>query len=280
MARNSTIEWTQVTWNPVVGCSKVSEGCRHCYAETMSRRLAGMARADLAAGRDPGRKRHYLNVIDPRTGGWNRRVALVEEALDDPPRWRRPCTVFVNSMSDLFHAEVPLDYIRRVFAVMNECTRHTFQILTKRPEIAAQHAPLLNWTPNIWIGTSVENALVTHRIRDLVKIENASVRFLSLEPLLGPLRRLPLGRETLGAERPLGTIDWVIVGGESGPGARPMKADWVRDIRDQCLAKGVPFFFKQWGGMNKKAAGRRLDRRVWDGMPMTEMHNGQTLLRA
>ncbi len=256
MARNSTIEWTQVTWNPVVGCSKVSEGCRHCYAETMSRRLAGMARADLAAGRNPGRKRHYMNVIDPRTGDWNRKVALVEEALDDPPRWRQPAIVFVNSMSDLFHADVPLDYIQRVFAVMNECSRHTFQILTKRPEIAAEYAPLLDWSPNIWIGTSVENALVTHRIRDLVKIEQAGVRFLSLEPLLGPLRRLPLKE-----------IDWVIVGGESGAGSRPMEVDWVRDIRDQCLSRSVPFFFKQWGGMNKKAAGRRLDRRTWDGMP-------------
>jgi len=257
MARNSTIEWTQVTWNPIVGCSKVSEGCRHCYAETMSRRLAGMARADLAAGRDPGRKVHYMNVIDARTGDWNRSIALVEGALGDPHRWRRPCTVFVNSMSDLFHADVPLDYIQRVFAVMNECPRHTFQILTKRPEIAAQYASLLDWTPNIWIGTSVENALVTHRIHDLVKIKLASVRFLSLEPLLGPLRRLPLKN-----------IDWVIVGGESGAGARPMNPEWVRDIRDQCLARGVPFFFKQWGGMNKKVAGRILDRRTWDEMPL------------
>lgn len=256
MARNSTIEWTQVTWNPVVGCTKVSDGCRHCYAETMSRRLAGMARADIAAGRNPGRKRHYMNVIDPRTGDWNRRVALVEEALDDPYRWRRPSIVFVNSMSDLFHSEVPLDYIQRVFAVMNECPRHTFQILTKRPETAAEYAPLLDWSPNIWIGTSVENALVTHRIRDIVRVKQASVRFLSLEPLLGPLRRLPLKN-----------IDWVIVGGESGAGARPVDAEWVRNIRDQCIEKDVPFFFKQWGGMNKKAAGRRLDREVWDQMP-------------
>jgi addiction module HigA family antidote len=216
MARNSTIEWTEVTWNPVVGCSKVSDGGRHCYAETMSRRLAGMARADIAAGRNPGRKRHYMEIIDERTGDWNRSLALVEEALEDPFTWRQPSVVFVNSMSDLFHTDVPLSYIKRVFGVMNECSQHTFQILTKRPEVAAHYADRLAWTSNIWIGTSVENALVTHRIKDLSQITDAHVRFLSLEPLLGPLRRLALSK-----------INWVIVGGESGAGARPMDARWV-----------------------------------------------------
>jgi len=184
------------------------------------------------------------------------KLTLQWDAIDTPRRWRKPRTIFVNSMSDLFHKDVPLEFIRRVFGVMNECPQHQFQVLTKRPEIAAAYADKLAWTPNIWMGTSVENALVMHRIKDLNRIR-AHIRFLSLEPLLGPLPRLPLSQ-----------IHWVIAGGESGPGARLMDKQWVRQIRDRCLAQDVPFFFKQWGGVNKKVTGRTLDGRTWDEMPM------------
>jgi protein gp37 len=166
--------------------------------------------------------------------------------------------VFVNSMSDLFHEDLTLDFIKRVFEVMNSCPQHTFQILTKRPQIAAEYSPQLRWTPNIWMGTSVENTHVSHRIRDLLRVR-AKIRFLSLEPLLGPMPRLRLGG-----------IHWVIVGGESGPGARPMQPEWVRQIRDRCVAQGVPFFFKQWGGPNRRQLGRTLDRRTWNEMPTLE----------
>ena len=185
-----------------------------------------------------------------------------EDRLTIPHRWRKPRLIFVNSMSDLFHKDVPLRFIKRVFASMNDAPQHTFQILTKRPEIAAAYAPKLNWTDNIWMGTSVENMLTTHRIKDLVRIK-ATVRFLSLEPLLCSLPRLPLSG-----------IQWVIVGGESGPGARPMKKEWVTQIRERCIAQGVPFFFKQWGGTNKKATGRVLDRRTWDEMPSSPSSRG------
>lgn len=236
MAVSSRIEWTQATWNPVTGCTKISSGCKNCYAERMSKRLHAMGVPQ------------YSNGFD---------LTLHPEMLDVPRRWKQPRIVFVNSMSDLFHKDIPLKYVQRVFAVMNECSQHTFQILTKRPETALAYANELEWTSNIWMGTSVENMLVTHRIHDL-RIIPAKVRFLSLEPLLGPLPRLPLRG-----------IHWVIVGGESGPNARPMKAEWVLDIRDRCLAQGVPFFFKQWGGVNKKAAGRELEQRTWDEMPVT-----------
>lgn len=254
MARNSTIEWTQTTWNPVIGCRKVSSGCANCYAERLAKRLAAMARADGDAGRNPGRKSGYLHVINGK-GRWNGSVFLDESVVEAPLSWRSARVIFVNSMSDLFHKDVPLEFIQRVFTVMNRCPRHTFQVLTKRPERAREVSRSLIWTPNIWMGTSVENQAVLPRIAEL-KNTGAVVKFLSVEPLLGSIPRLPLT-----------CIDWVIVGGESGPGARPMKPEWARSIRDQCLAAGVPFFFKQWGGVNKKAAGRELDGRIWEEMP-------------
>jgi len=254
MAQSSSIEWTQATWNPVVGCRKVSSGCAHCYAERMAKRLAGMARAARERGANPGRTANYLNVLNDR-GQWNGRVFLDYSALEDPVSWRLPRTIFVNSMSDLFHEEIPFDFVERVFDVMNRCPQHTFQVLTKRPHVAAAMSPRLRWTPNIWLGTSVENAAVLQRIRDL-RCTGARIKFLSAEPLLGPIPRLPLDG-----------LHWVIVGGESGPSARPMRADWVRRIRDRCVVRGVPFFFKQWGGANKKATGRTLDGRTWDALP-------------
>ena len=250
MAIGSTIEWTEATWNPVTGCTKVSAGCKNCYAERMAKRLQAMG------------------VPQYRDGF---RLTLQPEMLDVPRRWKQPRKVFVNSMSDLFHPEVPLSFIQQVFEVMNECPQHTFQILTKRPERAAMYSPDLKWSPNIWMGTSVENMLVVHRIKDLVRVR-AKVRFLSLEPLLGPLPRLPLTG-----------IHWVIVGGESGPRARPMEKEWVTQIRDRCVAQGVPFFFKQWGGVNKKKTGRRLEGRHWDEMPQRsfrEFTEGEKALRA
>lgn len=254
MAQASTIEWTQSTWNPVVGCSKVSDGCAHCYAERMAKRLAAMARAKVALGESPGRTGNYAKVINGK-GRWNGEVYLDDAALDDPLRWRLPRVIFVNSMSDLFHENVPLSFVRKVFDVMQRCPQHTFQILTKRPERAAEYSPDLYWPNNVWMGTSVENVAVTNRVRHLRRT-HARVKFLSVEPLLGPIPRLPLEG-----------IDWVIVGGESGPGARPVNADWVRQIRDRCVSRQVPFFFKQWGGVNKKASGRILDRRTHDGFP-------------
>ena len=234
MAQGSAIEWTQATWNPVTGCTKVSPGCKNCYAERMSRRLRAM------------RVPQYRNGF---------RLTLQPETVDLPLRWRAPRVVFVNSMSDLFHPGVSLEFIRRVFDVMERTPRHTYQVLTKRPEIALDHASTLPWPANVWLGTSVETALYYERIRILRKIP-AQVRFLSLEPLLGPLPRLPLT-----------AIHWVIVGGESGPGARPMRAEWVHRVRDKCLANQIPFFFKQWGGVNKKRTGRTLDGRIWDELP-------------
>jgi protein gp37 len=255
MAAGSRIEWTESTWNPVVGCTKVSAGCKHCYAERMAKRLAAMAEADQAADRQPGRKSNYLHVLN-NDGRWNGHVYLDEGALHDPESWRQPRTVFVNSMSDLFHAEVPDEFIRRTFDMMNRCPQHTFQVLTKRPERAAELSSELCWTPNIWMGTSVESALVRDRVAHLRRTA-AHIRFLSVEPLLGPLPRLGLRG-----------VHWVIVGGESGPGARPMQVEWVRQIRDRCLTHDVPFFFKQWGGVNKKTTGRLLDGRTWDQMPI------------
>jgi protein gp37 len=234
MSLGSTIEWTEATWNPVTGCTKISAGCKHCYAERMSKRLKAMG------------KPQYVNGF---------KLTLQPKALEIPLRWKRGRMIFVNSMSDLFHKDVGLEYTKRVFDTMNRSPQHTFQILTKRPEIAAQFSPQLKWTPNIWMGTSVENMLVAHRIADLRKIP-ARVRFLSLEPLLGPFPRLSLQG-----------IHWVIVGGESGPGARPMEEKWVKQIREQCISKDVPFFFKQWGGVNKHKTGRLLDGKPWDGMP-------------
>lgn len=249
MADRSRIEWTNATWNPVTGCSKVSTGCKHCYAERLAERLRAM-------------------------GVWRYRngfqVTLHEDLLDLPKLWKKPRLVFVNSMSDLFHELVPLDFIQRAFATMRDCPQHTFQILTKRSRRLRELAPQLEWTPNIWMGTSVENASVLDRIEDLVCVP-AAVRFVSCEPLLGPLDHLPLAG-----------IHWVIVGGESGPGARRMRPDWVRSIRDQCLSCGVAFFFKQWGGARKKHAGRLLDGRTHDAVPETthlfaDRSNGERL---
>lgn len=254
MANGSTIEWTQATWNPVVGCRKVSAGCTNCYAERMSRRLAAMAAGDLTAGRNPGRKEHYLHVINAR-GRWNGDVYLDDLAVDIPRTWQTPRFIFLNSMSDLFHEDVPVYFIQRVFQAMNECPHHTFQVLTKRPERAGAVARHVDWTPNIWMGTSIENCVVTYRIAALRQVPS-HIRFLSVEPLIGAIPRLPLHG-----------IHWVIVGGESGPGARPMRVEWVRQVRDRCLALGVPFFFKQWGGVNKHRTGRNLDGRIWNQMP-------------
>ena len=236
MAQGSKIEWTEATWNPVTGCTKVSPGCRNCYAERLSKRLRAMGVAQ------------YENEFS---------LTLHPGSLDLPLRWKKSRRVFVNSMSDLFQRGIPFDFIQDVFAVMVEASRHQFQILTKRPEIALEYAKKLPWPANIWLGTSVENQHYVHRVHTLTRIP-ARVRFLSVEPLLGPISRLPLRR-----------IDWVIVGGESGPGARPMREPWVTQIRNRCQSSGVPFFFKQWGGVNKKRAGRMLEGRTWDESPTT-----------
>ena len=234
MAQASTIEWTEATWNPVTGCTKISAGCKFCYAERMAHRLQAM-----------GQER-YRNAF---------KLTLQPGALEAPLHWRTPRVIFVNSMSDLFHKDVPLDYIKRCFAVMEEASQHTFQVLTKRPERVAEIGAELPWPSNVWMGTSIENTDYLWRAMELREVP-AQVRFLSVEPLLGPIPRLPLKG-----------IHWVIVGGESGPGARPMKVEWVRQIREQCVSRGVPFFFKQWGGTNKKRTGRILDGRTWDEMP-------------
>jgi protein gp37 len=234
MAQASSIEWTEATWNPVTGCTKVSPGCANCYAERMAKRLKAMGQP------------RYRNGF---------KLTLQPDVLEVPLRWKRPRMVFVNSMSDLFHKDVPFDFIAKCFAVMERASHHTFQVLTKRVERAAGIAHRLPWPQNVWMGTSVENADYTRRVHLLARIP-AAIRFLSLEPLLGPIPQLPLSQ-----------IDWVIVGGESGPGARPMDAKWVFDIRDRCLSRSVPFFFKQWGGVHKSRNGRELDGRVWDDLP-------------
>lgn len=235
MSSHSPIEWTNATWNPVTGCTKISPGCKHCYAERMARRLQAMGQPNYADGF---------------------RLTLHEHALELPLRWKKPQVIFVNSMSDLFHRSVPVPFIRRAFEVMRRADWHQFQILTKRSERLRELDPEIVWAPNIWMGVSVEDAGRAFRI-DGLRQTRAAVKFLSLEPLLGPLPRLDLRG-----------IDWVIVGGESGPGARPMDPAWVTDLRDQCLRARVPFFFKQWGGVNKKRAGRLLDGRTWDEMPV------------
>lgn len=251
---NTKIEWTESVWNPVVGCSKVSRGCDHCYAERMAKRLVAMARAARERGDDPGRAANYEKVLTPQ-GRWNGKVFMDRDALREPYGWRQPRVVFVNSMSDPFHENVSTDFIKAMFAVMNECSAHTFQVLTKRPERAATLSAELKWTSNIWMGTSVEDEAVMDRI-DHLRTVGSQTRFLSCEPLLGPLPRLDLYG-----------IHWVIAGGESGPGARPAEVDWVRDIQRCCRDSGVAFFFKQWGGVNKKKAGRLLDGRMYDEMP-------------
>lgn len=234
MAGSSNIEWTEATWNPVTGCTKVSEGCRHCYAERMAKRLVAM--------KNP----RYIN-------GFN--VTLHDDLIETPLRWSKPKRIFVNSMSDLFHEDVPLEFIQKVFDTMNKAHWHTFQILTKRSERLTELSRHLNWTPNIWIGVSVENEKVMNRIKDLKSVP-AFIRFLSCEPLLGPLKNMNLEG-----------IHWVIVGGESGPGARLMKSEWAKDIRNQCKEQNVAFFFKQWGGVQKHRNGRMLDNKTYDEFP-------------
>ena len=240
MATKSHIEWTEMTWNPVTGCSKVSPGCKLCYAETMARRLKAMG------------MHRYRNGF---------KVTLQPDLLDTPMKWKQPRIVFVNSMSDLFHEAVPLDYIKKVFATMVECPQHTFQILTKRSKRLLEVAQELPWSQNIWMGVSVENDQMLHRIHNLQAVP-ASVRFLSCEPLIGPLESLPLEK-----------IHWVIVGGESGPGARPMKREWVNSIFRQCKGADVPFFFKQWGGVRNDLTGRELFGRTHDNMPEIQLAN-------
>ena len=235
MGAGSSIEWTNATWNPVTGCTKISQGCKNCYAERMAVRLQAMGQPNYANGF---------------------RLTLHERMLDLPLAWKKPKLVFVNSMSDLFHVEVPTEFIQRVFAVMERASNHTFQVLTKRADRLRQIAADLPWPTNVWMGVSVENEGVAWRIDELRQVP-AAVRFLSLEPLIGPLSSLDLDG-----------IHWAIVGGESGPGARPMDPEWVRAIRNQCRRARVPFFFKQWGGVNKAKTGRELDGRTWDEMPV------------
>lgn len=234
MATNSPIEWTDATWNPVTGCSKVSPGCKHCYAEKMANRLKAMGQAN------------YRNGFE---------LTLQPQMLSLPLHWKSPKRIFVNSMSDLFHADVPLSYIKDVFDVMRRAHWHQFQVLTKRAERIEDLSHKLQWAPNIWMGVSVENEKYAYRIDHLRKT-GAHVKFLSIEPLIGRVGKLNLRG-----------IDWVIVGGESGPSARPMDADWVTGIRDQCLKADVAFFFKQWGGVQKRKTGRTLEGRTWDEMP-------------
>lgn len=234
MGAKSAIEWTESTWNPVTGCTKISPGCDHCYAERLALRLQAMGQPNYANGF---------------------KLTVQERMLELPLRWKLPQVIFVNSMSDLFHKDVSTEYIHRVFDVMNQASWHRFQILTKRSQRLVRLSQTINWQPHVWMGVSVESNEYTFRI-DHLRETQAHVKFLSLEPLLGPLPNLNLKG-----------IDWVIVGGESGPGARAMRTEWVLEIRDQCLAAGVPFFFKQWGGTNKKKSGRMLENRTWDEMP-------------
>ncbi len=238
MPAKSAIEWTESTWNPITGCDKISPGCAHCYAEKMARRLKAMGQVN------------YKNGF---------KLTLHPHVLEYPLINKKPMTIFVNSMSDLFHKEVPFKYIEKIFAVMLRTPQHRYQILTKRADRLAELSPELCWSKNIWMGVTVETEDYLQRI-DHLRESGAALKFLSLEPLLGPLPSLDLTG-----------IDWVIVGGESGPGARPMRPEWVIEIRDKCLEAGVPFFFKQWGGVFKKRAGRLLEGRTWDEMPQSDL---------
>jgi len=243
VAQKTTIEWTEVTWNPVTGCDRVSAGCDNCYAMALAKRLKAMG------------AEKYQNDGNPITSGPGFAVTIHPKALLQPLKWRLPKTVFVNSMSDLFHAKVPVSFVRDVFDVMTETPQHTYQILTKRPMRARKLADKLDWPSNVWMGTSVEEPTVLSRIDELRQVP-AAVRFVSCEPLLSDLGQLDLTG-----------IGWVIVGGESGHHARPVERGWIAGIRDQCLAAGVPFFFKQWGGRTPKTNGRELDGHVYDEMP-------------
>lgn len=235
MSTHSGIEWTESTWNPLTGCTKISLGCKHCYAERMAKRLQAMGQPN------------YFNGF---------KLAMHEHVLEKPLEWKTPQVIFVNSMSDLFHQDVPMDFIHKTFDIMRQAYWHQFQVLTKRSERLLELSPQIEWPENVWMGVSVENKDYTFRIEHL-RQTRAKVKFLSLEPLLGPLQRLNMR-----------DINWVIVGGESGPGARLIKEEWVKEIRDQCLITKVPFFFKQWGGIHKKSAGRVLEGRTWNEMPV------------
>ncbi|MGS2616585.1 DUF5131 family protein [Micromonospora sp. LZ34] len=243
MADKSSIEWTEATWNPTTGCDRISRGCDHCYALTLAKRLKAMGSPK------------YQTDGDARTSGPGFGVAIHPADLTLPLRWREPRIVFVNSMSDLFHARVPFDFVGRVFEVMAATPQHTYQVLTKRASRLAKLAPRLTWPSNVWMGVSVEDASEASRI-DHLRTVPAAVRFISAEPLLGPVTPLDLTG-----------IHWLIAGGESGVGARPVNPAWVRDLRDQCQTDGVAFFFKQWGGRTPKAGGRDLDGETWDEMP-------------
>jgi protein gp37 len=235
MGLKSTIEWTESTWNPVTGCTKISEGCARCYAERMAHRLKAMG------------QKNYINGFD---------VTMHPHTLKIPLKWKKPQMIFVNSMSDLFHNDVPFLFIQKIFSVMSKSNWHRFQILTKRAERLAEVSPKLNWPENVWMGVTIESPSYLCRLEYLRNVP-ASVKFLSFEPLLGPI-----------PEMDLTNIDWVIVGGESGPGARPMQREWVVDIQKNCHKENVPFFFKQWGGVNKKKAGRLLNGRTFSEMPI------------
>lgn len=234
MGSKSGIEWTEATWNPLTGCTKISPGCKNCYAERMSFRLMAMGQPNYSQGF---------------------KLTLHDNSLDIPLHWKKPMNIFVNSMSDLFHENVPLDFILSVFDVMRKAQWHRFQVLTKRSKRLLDLDPQLKWAPNIWMGVSVENDDYYYRI-DHLRRTGAHIKFLSIEPMLGPLNDLNLEG-----------INWVILGGESGPGARPMNPSWVTGVRDQCQVADIPFFFKQWGGVNKKKAGRKLEGRIWNEMP-------------
>ncbi|MBC7920966.1 MAG: phage Gp37/Gp68 family protein [Ferruginibacter sp.] len=241
---NGVIEWKTTSWNPTTGCDRISAGCDNCYALLFARRLKELGQPK------------YQRDGDPRTSGPGFDLTLHPGALDLPRSWRRPRHIFVGSMSDLFHARVPLDYVQQVVEVMRSTPQHTYQVLTKRTRRLATLSAQINWPDNVWVGTSIEDARQLHRADDLRRVD-ATVRFLSLEPLLGPLPNLNLDG-----------IDWVSIAGESGPNARPIDADWVRNLRDCALQSGVPFFFLQWGGTTPKGGGRFLDGRTWDEMPV------------
>lgn len=245
MANNSSIEWTEATWNPVSGCTVISPGCTNCYAMRMAARLEAMGQEKYTG-------------LTRKTGGrhkWNGKVKLDHKSLDVPKKWKNGKLIFVNSMSDLFQDNVPLSFVEKVFETIRDTPHHTYQALTKRADLLHEASSKLEWPSNLWMGVSVENQKYVDRI-DLLRETDAFVKFLSLEPLLGPLSNLDLSG-----------IDWVIAGGESGPGARPVDIDWIREIRDQCIDQNVAFHFKQWGGVNKKKTGRELDGRTWDEFP-------------
>ena len=235
MAEKSKIEWTESTWNPVTGCTKISEGCKHCYAERMARRLHAMG------------QEKYKNCF---------KVTIHEDCLAEPLNWKKPQIIFVCSMSDLFHKEVPDEFIIKVFDIMNKASWHTFQVLTKRAERLEEIASKLSWTPNIWLGVTVESNEQKRRIPYLINTP-AYIKYLSIEPMITEIKDLSLQN-----------INWVIVGGESGPGARPIHENWVTAIRDNCIKNKVPFFFKQWGGVNKKLAGCILQGQQWKELPI------------